>query len=383
MLPAVLLTVAALGAPSTDADLRRRAEALVAQLGDPSYREREEAARELLAIGYAARDAVLAGQKSADSEVRDRCRKLYPLIWRANLETQVKRFVEGADRRAPTDLPGVARWIGIAGDGKASRELYATMLLAHPDRLVDVALHPRRLDEVYLDLVKTVYQRAAGRPVVGGGATERLPPTEDEVLLFLFLGAVGDVRPTRQPGTSSSYYYQFLNAPATTERLTADPPDVPFRRLYAGWLAKERYSLVLRRGIDLAARNDIRECAPAILDIAKDVGTPITTRATALIGFGRLGTREDLKKLEPFVKDEVRVATTIINGVRSTVEMRDIALGAAVQLVGEDLSDFGFERKIPAGLTSVSYTYFAFSTDEKRAAAHAKWTEWVKENLKE
>ena len=59
-----------------------------------------------------------------------------------------------------------------------------------------------------------------------------------------------------------------------------------------------------------------------------------------------------------------------------------VALGAAVQAVGQNLADFGFERKIPAGVLTTSYTYYAFGTDAKRDAAHKKWAEWTKANLK-
>ena len=63
--------------------------------------------------------------------------------------------------------------------------------------------------------------------------------------------------------------------------------------------------------------------------------------------------------------------------------MRDVALGAAVQLAGEGLADFGFERRPPTALASLSsYTYYAFPSDEKRDAAHRKWKEWAEKNLK-
>src|SRR5438067_12995579 len=113
-----LLTALILGAPPADRDPKRRAEDLVAHLGDPVYRDREKAARELLDIGYPAKDAVLAGQRSPDPEVSDRCKKLYPAIWRADLDKRVRRFLDDLDGPIPDDLPGAARWLKTAGDGK-------------------------------------------------------------------------------------------------------------------------------------------------------------------------------------------------------------------------------------------------------------------------
>src|SRR4029079_4808174 len=117
--------------------------------------------------------------------------------------------------------------------------------------------------------------------------------------------------------------------------------------------------------------------------IASDPTTLASLRATALLGFARLGTRDDVKELAPFLSDHLQIAITNINGGRATVQMRDVALGAAVQLAGQGMSDAGFERKPPTGLTSVpSYIYYAFTTAEKRAAAHEKWKEWAAANLK-
>jgi len=375
MFAAALLTAFSLGAPPADADLKKRAEGLVARLGSPGYRDREAAARELLDIGYPAKEAVLAGQKSPDTEVSDRCTKLYPVIWRADLEKRVQTFLDDPDGLVPADLPGAAQWLKAAGDGKESRQLYAALVRAHPEPLTDVELHPARLRQAYLDLVRDAHLRTGGRSTVQQQA---------DVLLFLFLGAAGDVRPAAQPGISSSYYYQFLNSPYLTAQLGADPPAVPVRKLYAAWLEKERYSIVLRRGIDIAAQHKVQECAPVALKIASDPGTLASLRATALLGFARLGTKDGARDLAPFLSNELQIAITNINGERATVQMRDVALGAAVQLAGQNLSDFGFERKPPAGLTSVaSYIYYGFTTDEKRAAAHAKWKEWAAANLKE
>ena len=264
---------------------------LVARLGSPSYRDREAAARALLAIGYPAKDAVLAGQKSPDTEISDRCAKLYPVIWRADLEKRVRKFLDDPDGLVPADLPGAARWLKAAGDGKESRQLYATLVRAHPETLTDVELHPERLQQAYYDLLRDVHGRTGGRA----------NPAEADVLLFLFLGAAGDVRTAVQRGISSAYYYQFLNSAYLTTQFGADPPAVPVRKLYAAWLEKERYSIVLRRGIDLAAQHKVRECAPVALKIASDPTTLASLRATALLGFARLGTRDDVKELAPFL----------------------------------------------------------------------------------
>jgi hypothetical protein len=375
-----LLTTLALGVPPADGDLKQRAADLVAHLGAPVYRDREKAARELLDIGYPARDAVLAGQRSADPEVSDRCKKLYPAIWRADLDKRVQRFLDDTDGPIPDDLPGAARWLKTAGDGKESRRLYANLVEALPELLLNVELHPDRLRPAYLDLARDVYGRTHGRTT--GTTADRSGPSESEVLAFLFLGAAGDVRPATLAGTSSVYFTQFLTSPHVVSALAADPANVPFRRLFAAWLEKERYSILVRRAIDLAAQHKVRECAPAALKVAIDPGTMPAVRAAALVGFARLGTKDDLPALDPLFKSEVQIAAVQVNGERGTVQVRDVALGAAILLTGQDPLDFGFVRRPPATTAVSSYTAFAFANDEQREAAHEKWKEWAAENLK-
>lgn len=377
---AFLLT---LGAPVDEPNAQKRAAQLVAHLGDRDYRERERASKELLEMGYAAKDAVLAGQKNADGEISERCRKLYPAIFRHDLEKRVAKFLDNPDGLVPDDLPGATKWLKLVGDGKESRELYANMVKGHPEILLDAELNPERVHQILTDFMRDTYTRTFPRPTVGTTGTVRQGPGESEVLLYFFLGSQGNVRSAAIPGVSSTYYYQFLNAQFTLSKLSATPPAVPFRKLFVAWLEKERYSLVMRRALDIAGQYDVKECAPVALKLAAEGGVPVAYRASALIAFGKMGSKDNLKDLEPFFNDKLQIAVVTVNGERGSVQMRDVALGAALQLAGLNLADFGFERRPPPGAASVStYTYFAFGTDEKRDAAHAKWKEWAEKNLK-
>lgn len=378
MTSATLLALALTTAtPPSDTDLKKRAEELVTQLGDSDYRDRERAARELVAIGYAAKDAVLAGQQSADQEISDRCQKLYPIIWRTGLEKRVQRFLDDPDGPIPDDLPGAARWLKLAGDGKTSRDLYGEMVKAHAETLLDVELHPDRTLTVYQEHVRQRFARLTEPK----GSVSSGPPAAD-VLLFLFLGAAGDVRPMAARGVSSSYYTQFLNSSYLGSKLSSADSGAPVRKLYAAWLEKERYPILLRRGMDVAAQHKVTECIPTILKLAAAPDVLGTYRATALLGFAKLGTKDNLKDLEPFLASKTLIATVAVGGEPWQVQMRDVALGAATLLAGEDPADFGFERRPPTTPLLTSYTYYAFPSDEKREAAHRKWKEWAAANLK-
>ncbi len=367
-------------APDSDVRLNKQIDDLVQKLGHRDYKLREQAARDLLEIGAPAADAIKAGQQSPDGEISERCKKLYPQIWTLGLEKQLLKFVKAADGAAAEDLPFAKKWLEMVGDTKAGRELYANMARAHSARLQSIGDVRATLGATLAEFAREVYTKNAAAT----GIRTMTATGEPDVALYLFLGAMGDDRRTLPPGMSSTHCYQFLNADWLGKTLGGDGPSKETRALYAKWLEKERYSVVMRRAIEVAATNKVAECGPAVLKIAADPTASPMVRATALLGFSRLGTKDNLKDLEPFLKDAGTVATVAFGGAggRMTVQVRDVALSAALLMTGQSPKEFGFEREAPTTATLTSYTYYGFSDDAKRDAAHAKWKEWAAGNLK-
>src|SRR5260221_5664839 len=94
---------------------------------------------------------------------------------------------------------------------------------------------------------------------------------------------------------------------------------------------------------------------------------------------------DDLKKLDPLMEDKTVIGRlgVVANGDPTTTEMRDIALGIAVQATGQKMADYGFERfrELPAVSSVTSYTYYS-QTEKKREEAFQKWKEWSAKNKK-
>ncbi len=377
---ATLLFLALLpAAPDSDVRLNKQIDDLVQKLGHRDYKLREQAARDLLEIGAPAADAIKAGQQSPDGEISERCKKLYPQLWTRGLEKRLLTFAKATGDKDSEDLPFAKKWLGIVGDTKAGRELYANMVRMHAARLQSIEDGRAAMPGVLAEFAREVYTKNAAAT----GIRTMTATGEPDVALYLFLGAMGDDRRTLPAGMSSTHCYQFLNADWLGKTLGGDGPSKETRALYAKWLEKERYSLVMHRAIEVAAVNKVAECGPAALKIAADTTTSPLVRATALLGYARLGTKDGLKELEPFFKDAATVTTVAFApGGRMTVQVRDVALGAALLMAGQSPKAFGFEREAPTTATLTSYTYYAFADDEKRDAAHAKWKEWAAGNLK-
>ena len=104
------LCVLFVGVPNPDAKVdadKRRASELIPKLGHDFYRVREEASRELTALGSAAKEALQSGLKHPDMEIRDRCRKLLPKAIEHHLNEQIEHFLAKPDGPLPADLPAL------------------------------------------------------------------------------------------------------------------------------------------------------------------------------------------------------------------------------------------------------------------------------------
>jgi hypothetical protein len=153
------------------------------------------------------------------------------------------------------------------------------------------------------------------------------------------------------------------------------------RKLFLDWLEKEPQSYIQQRGFQLAAQVGLKEALPIALNMLakKDVDQWSKTQAmTALV---KLGSKEHVPVLEPYLKDTSQVTTINFgNGDQFTVQVRDVAMGVQIQLAGQKMSDYGYDNRFGGGWTSPHY--YGFRDDKARDDAHAKWKDWAAKNLK-
>lgn len=374
MLSVVLLACSILvpSAPDSNERARHRAFDLVAELGNPAYRVREKAARELVRLGAAAVDALRKGVSNPDAEVSERCKRLLPQALDDRLQEQIAVFLANLDGPIPQDLPGLQRWLKLAGQSKESRALYAAMVKEQRRVLIDVEAHPQNAPLRYQAFCREVYDRARD-PMTGVRADA---VGRSEVLAFLFLGS----DPHCRQGTTGNFYYGpsslFLSSTHLTGLISGATASDAAKKVFLGWLENERHLLLRRRGYAAAANADLKEAGPLALQVAADKALAPAARAYPLIAAARLFRAEDVKDLEKLMDDKTIVGRTSINGEAHTAEMRDIALAIALQAAGREPADFGFDRlrNNPKGM-AVSCIGCALS-DKKRDEAFKKWREW-------
>jgi hypothetical protein len=382
MLSVALLALSIVAAADdARAQARRHAEELIARLASPSFKEREKAAADIVRLGSAALDALRKGSHHPDAEVGERCRKLLPQALDFHVREQIEIFLARPDGPIPEDLPGIRRWLAVAGSGKDARELYARLVKAHRKTLIDTAANPEPAAQRFQLFCREVYERANGIATAAAPAKEGV--TQEDVLLFLFLGSDPNCQSATGPiKTAYAQTLPFLNSPHLRAMLSGDGATGASKKLFLAWLEKERSPIVVRRGFQAATAAGLKEAVPLALKAAGDKTLTPAFRTYPLLAAAKLIGPEHLKELTPLLEDKTVVGRVGGGADPMTTEVRDIALGVALLATGQKPADFGFERfRDQPNLAPSSYFYFAL-TEAKREEAHKKWREWAAQNKK-
>jgi RNA polymerase sigma factor (sigma-70 family) len=405
---------------------------LVRQLGDPAFKTREDAVKKLRAFGVKAIPALQAGARDPDPEVSKRSNEVLADVRADARDAFAKQF--DPTKTEEYDYPVWKRFVAIAGDSRASRELFARIIANEKWlRILDNAeADPALAGHVYrvgiAEMFRDFHNDPAKSPawpcdrpeevaylLLLGSYPDNNPPaklTGDEIVPpnlrgveFLGRGIIfGEGQITHANGLSLGLEgkIRFFNAP---EIVGAAGTDRVFAKLFAAWLARrDPASEVVTRGFRIAAGHQLRELLPVARRIAandfepkRDV-PPIATIA-ALEVVAQLGTRADLPLFERHLGDETNVAAvdkSRTDGamdyyrptpLTETTQLRDVALGLALLLHGANPEDFGFVvRKDTFKQKDGRYTipwstqlHLGFESEASRTATFKKAKAWLVE----
>jgi RNA polymerase sigma factor (sigma-70 family) len=396
---------------------------LVAQLGAPDFAAREAAQKSLRELGPKAEPALRAGLKSENPEVRNRAAALLTTI-RADARDALARGFDPAKDAQP-DHPVWTRFKTIAGDSRASRDLFA-QIIANKDRL-------RRLDTAENGPEAAAGQYRAACVEVGRHYQSNMSvwfeipvwPCDraDETAYLLLLGSYAGTASARPAGQDRDFQafsdgegrVPFarglplglqgkmleigleIRTKFRPDEVAATPgTDRVFARLLAAWLGRrELASDVVPPCLWLAARHGAKEVLPLARTVAADEfihkrEPPPQLYAAALAVVAAFGTPDDLPLFERHFKDDMVVARFEFSGANpvgaktdgtGTAQVRDVAAGLALVLHGENPADHGFlmaGKRTKPGARPHASEYepadfgFLNGDDTSRLAAHAK-----------
>jgi hypothetical protein len=347
-------------------------EALVKQLGHPRYEKREEAARQLRALGVRARAALLAGSDALDLEVARRCRVL----------------VDGL-RKEEVRLA----FLKTAGDDAPARALLAVVLQdSHLAGVLGEAVqHPGRSGRLYASELWRLWKR--GRFPPRNPKEEDVAPPAADVAVCFFLGShpssANSLKTEPEPpqATAGERTHETLLLSSPLRVALQDPRRrPPFARLLAGWLAARADPPVISFTLATAREYRLPEVLPVARATARNAAAGPRLRAQAILALADLGGKAELRELESLANETGSCATFRVgphDPREFTAEVRDVAVGAALLLCEQDPAEFGFEafrelagprRTLREQLRASS---FAFATAAAREAAHGRADKWL------
>jgi hypothetical protein len=144
---------------------------------------------------------------------------------------------------------------------------------------------------------------------------------------------------------------------------------------------------VVSLGLGQARQYRLSEVVPVARQTVRYAKLDAQHRAVAALALADLGGSAVLPTLQSLMDDKTEWSRSREDrnpdGPTLTVEVRDVAVGAALLLRGQDPEEFGFpefRRREVAELKpheKLNGRWFAFTTDADRAAAHKKAKAWL------
>ena len=368
-------------APSRTDDSAAR---LVELLGSEEFAERESAQKALRKLGTKAESAIKAGIRSKNPEIVKRCDELL-----ATLRSDLLRS---------KDSPVWHRFKSVAGDDDQAWKLYLRMVTnrSRGEMLLNAVRDPKAAAASYATEADRA-QRGAMAP-----RTDETPiVTGDDIAALLFLGLMsrGEQKEEDEMPGVVSYFLMGL---------VSGEDKMAFGKLYTAWT--EPRPAAWRAGLfrAMASKN-----IPSMVGVArKALAAKNRVHGTyelvlALHITGRHGNAADLPLVMAYADDATESGRAefskypggVIRGFGGAsdnrprvkdsdlvVQVRDVAVIAAICIHKQKPQDFGFELDllpIDSQVMTSDLSQYGFCRDADRAAAHKKAREWLAEQKKE
>jgi hypothetical protein len=360
--------------PALSREDNEKALQLLRKLGAKDFKIRESASIELVRMGRAVEPILRAGMADSDPEIRFRSRYLLPLAMNYDLEKRIQAFLTDTTNKSP--LPGWSRFKEVAGDDGKSRNLFAAMHRTDTEILElidkDPASAQSKISARCSEFMMTRSYNGYNTPV----AIEQLA-----LLLYAIQDPKLKLDASARPNFSNALH-SLSYQPASKNLLKNDEV---IRKLIVKYLSSWTENTI-HSDVYLLVNLEIKEGTDIARGMLKKSGNQPWSRAMAMGALAKLGGKEVIPELLPYLEDKGSCGTTTFGvnnkNVTMSTQLRDVALGLLVHLTGQNLNDYDFAyiKVFPGNFSSVnlfmSPTLLGFSDDKARDASMKKWKQW-------
>ena len=348
---------------------------LVGQLGDDSFRLREQAHRELLAIGLPARTALARGLRNPDLEIRLRARRLLAQVVEEEFEGRLAAFIADVNGKKDHQLPGWKRYRDSVGNTRMARTLFVTMIREEIS-LLQAFETGKQLEQRFSDRVKTM------QPYSSINSSGPRVTTSSSLATMLFLVSQPELTVDQ---VTHQQIFSLLQYTGTRNMLKGSPyRDLLFEML-GGWVRKLDKQLPnAYYPLMIALNYDMKEAG---FEVAKkhlgNTTSSSSAQQYAIMVIARFGSAKDIDLLVPQLQNTSVCHTwsnpQIKKGVIKT-QVRDVALVMMLEMTKQNHQKYGFTL-LQRNPTTVFHGYTCGFVDESdRDKALQMWNAWYNEH---
>jgi HEAT repeat protein len=349
----------------------QKAAALVQQLGDKRFATREAAAKELIEMGGAAVQALRAGTRSSDQEVRNRSTALLPKAVVAEWDHRATAWLADRDGKQKHELPLLAEFEKTVGPFDAgSRKIFADMLRSQGPLMESVAA-----DRKAATLQLAARTKECLDQVRVAGKQLKAPTGEIAALLFVH-SIVKEKADDDDARTERSVPAYLLANPSLAESIKADDIGPAVRRLLVRWI-DSRPKKDTMSGLYfslLVYRQPFPEAIEPLVKLAKEA--PPVVRVVAPEAIGKIEGKPALDALTSLL-DETSIIYPDIGGADAKHRVCDCALAALANRAKRPPTDFGMISYLVTtywfGGNDVVLHVYGFRSMQARKDGLKKW----------
>lgn len=374
----------------------KKAQDLVRKLGSEVFADREEAEEALAALGRLARPALLEGvTTNPNAEVRTRCEGLLPRATAQEMRARMEVFLADVQGNYEHDLPGWNQFrakvcgihtllgIRVSGDRplqKAAKAVFVDLISNPENKAIVLATSCREseLNALVINrrmVLSGTQVRVRGNLAVAGAV--RRETTVDDVAALLFAESFATQQVAGRVPRQISVTSMISRSGFSTAARDTDGKSRVYKAIAAAWLESRNNPLDLYQGINLATSIGLSDLSLRMaVRLIEMPGAPVPYRANSVYLLTQSGNRDFIKVLEKSFNDtgEVVVFRGGPGGAveQKSIQMRDVALAACIELAGQNPKEFGFADCSERFAYPSQYQL----TDDNRAPAFEKWNAW-------
>ena len=353
---------------------------LVRQLGDDSYQARQQAVQQLSELGLKAQDALQAGLKDADPQVRRQCRWILSEVLEGEFQQRVQAFLADTEDKQQHRIPGWERFRDTIGKDADARKLFVEMLKSERALMESTAAGPAAAAEgVTLRLRQLMQAMQSPDPKV------RKIPALGTTAALLFVLADPKVELPNQ--NEDAYLQNFIQQGEFQKAITEGPFKPGVRKLVGQWMLRPGSDNNLYMKFHFTIQYELKEGLDVAIRIVRDrQPNRAHFRMQALGIVGKMGGKEYAGLLDSLLDDKSEIFRgQIAQNKQVTVQIRDAALAWLIYLTEQDHAQYGMEGakndfeqvKKNAKHYQPNFVQMGFPDDAKRDEALKKWKAYV------